>query len=238
MLIRTEGIVLKNQRYAEADLIVTYLTPDRGIVNAFAKSPRKIRSRFGSSLEPLTHVRLSLIGKEHSIQRITQSDIINPFNNLREDYHDFVNISRLIRIILSLIPEGIPNKALFNLFHTILSILTATPKEDRETLHIIFLIRLLAMIGYAPRLNKCGRCGGIGVYFHPDSGTILCNICINDKQIRGGVIKVSKALINFYAHGIEWPIDKLSRLKPRKELLSNLSTLIERHISHNIGIRL
>ena len=50
MLHRTEGIVLKNFPYGEADLFVTYLTPDMGIIKTFAKSPRKTKSRFGSSL--------------------------------------------------------------------------------------------------------------------------------------------------------------------------------------------
>ena len=55
MLQRTEGIVLKTNPFGEADLIVTYLTRDYGILKTFAKSPRKIKSRFGSSLEPLTY---------------------------------------------------------------------------------------------------------------------------------------------------------------------------------------
>ncbi|GAB4545030.1 MAG: DNA repair protein RecO [Thermodesulfovibrionia bacterium] len=238
MLIRTEGIVLKNQRFAEADLIVTFLTPDRGIISAFAKSPRRMRSRFGSSLEPLTHVMVSFMGKEYSMPRITQSDIINPFTNLREDYQDFVNISRLIRLILSLVPNGIPNKGLYNLFHVILILLSTTPKETRRTLHLVFIIRLLAMIGYAPRLNKCGRCGDSGYSFYPDSGTILCDRCIDNKHVETRAIKVSKDVINFYTHSIEWPLRKLPRLKPSEEMVSNLSALIERHIAYNLGIKI
>jgi len=231
-------VVLKNQRYADADLIVTYLTPDRGIVRAFAKSPRKIKSKFGSSLEPLTHARVSFLGKEHSMPIITQSDIINPFNGLRENYHDFINISRLIRIILFSSPEGLPNKRLFTLFHAILSFLNITPQKFRETLHLVFMIRLLAMIGYAPRLNRCGRCGRSADNFYPESGSVLCDKCISDVEPKGDVIKVSKDVINFYTHSIEWPVDKLSRLRPRKDILSTLSVLINRHISENIGIKL
>ncbi|RJR16241.1 MAG: DNA repair protein RecO, partial [Nitrospiraceae bacterium] len=113
MLIRTEGIVLKTQKYGEADLIVTFLTSDKGIINAFAKSPRKTKSRFGSSLEPLTHAKLSLWGKEQSLPKITQSDIIEPFHQIRENYNDYVSISKLVEILISLMPSGIPNKRLF-----------------------------------------------------------------------------------------------------------------------------
>lgn len=231
MLTRTEGVVLKNQKHGEADLIVTYLTPDRGIINAFAKSPRKIKSRFGSSLEPLTYANVSLLGKEHSIPRITQSDIINPFNRLRENYHDFINISRLIRVVLSMIPHGIPNKRLFDFFLSVLSIIGSSVEDEKQTMHLVFLIRLLAIIGSAPRLNKCGRCGSNGINFYPDSGTILCGRCINGHRIKELPVRVNGDIINFYKHSIEWPVEKLSRLKPRKDLLSTLSVLIDRHLS-------
>ena len=98
MLSRTEGIVLRTQKYGEADLIVTYLTSDRGIIKAFAKSPRKTRSRFGSSLEPLTYANISLWGKEQSMPKITQSDVISSFHQLRESYDDYINISPSIII--------------------------------------------------------------------------------------------------------------------------------------------
>ena len=48
MLRRTEGIVLRTFPFGEADLIVTFLTADFGLIKVFAKSPRKIKSRFGS----------------------------------------------------------------------------------------------------------------------------------------------------------------------------------------------
>ena len=67
MLKRTEGIVLRTFPFGEADLIVTHLTPDLGIIKSFAKSSRKTRSRFGSSLEPLTRSRISLFGKEDAV---------------------------------------------------------------------------------------------------------------------------------------------------------------------------
>jgi len=59
MLQKTEGLVLKTSLFGEADLIVTYLTKDCGILKTFAKSPRKIKSKFGSSLEPLTYSKIA-----------------------------------------------------------------------------------------------------------------------------------------------------------------------------------
>ena len=113
MLHRTEGIVLKNAPYGEADLFVTFLTLDFGIINAFAKSPRKVKSRFGSSLEPLTHSRLSFWGRENSrLPRLTQSDIITPFQDLREDLQCMLRLTSVLELTLDFLP-GVADPFLF-----------------------------------------------------------------------------------------------------------------------------
>jgi DNA repair protein RecO (recombination protein O) len=158
VLTTTEGIVLKTQRYTEADLIVTYLTLKKGIIKVFAKSSRKTRSRFGSSLEPLTHAKVSFLGKEQSMPRVTQSDILRSYQGIRENFHDFVLTSRLSEILLSLTPEGIPNRKLFLFFLNILNIMESSGQEPRDAFYLISQIRLLAKLGYSPRLQGCGKC--------------------------------------------------------------------------------
>jgi len=233
VLTRTEGIVLKTQKYGEADLIATYLTSDRGIIRAFAKSPRKTKSRFGSSLEPLTHARISLWGKEQaSLPRITQSDIINSFHRVREDLQDFVSISKLVEILLCLVPEGIPNKRLFSFFLNVLQAIMSSGQGPRDALHIITRVRLLAAIGYAPRLKGCGRCGERSLNFYPDAGTTLCGKCAGVPAGEGKpFMRIHDNTIRFYAHSIEWPVHISNRLKPRPEILTELSTLLDRHLT-------
>jgi DNA repair protein RecO (recombination protein O) len=239
VLTRTEGIVLKTQKYGEADLIVTYLTSDRGIISAFAKSPRKTKSRFGSSLEPLTHAKISLWGKEQSLPKITQADIISSFQQIRENYRDFVNISKLIEIIISLTPPDIPNKRLFPFFLNILHTLQSSPRESRNALHLITQIRLLAVIGYAPRLKGCGKCGGESLDFYPDSGTTLCSTCALSPDRAGKpFIRINNKVIHFYSHSIEWPINISNRLKPTHQTLSDLSGLLDKHLTYLLSKKL
>ncbi|MEF9438370.1 MAG: DNA repair protein RecO, partial [Candidatus Mariimomonas ferrooxydans] len=150
MLTRTEGIVLKTLEYSEADLIVTHLTLAKGITKTFAKSPRKTKSRFGSSLEPLTHARISLWGKEQSMPKLTQSDILNPFQALRENIKDFVYMSKLAEILISLIPEGIPNYKVYIFFLNMMNLLESSGQKQKDVLYLISQIRLLVLLGYAP----------------------------------------------------------------------------------------
>jgi DNA repair protein RecO (recombination protein O) len=240
VLTRTEGIVLKTQKYGEADLIVTYLTPEKGIIKAFAKSPRKTRSRFGSSLEPLTHAKISLWGKEHSaLPKITQSDILNSFQQLRDNYHDFISISKLTEMLISLTPEGIPNKKIFSFFFNILSFIKSSKHEQKDALHLISRIRLLAAAGYAPRLSGCGKCGTKSLDFYPDSGTTLCHNCAAAPAGAGKpFMRINSKVVHFYTHSIEWPINISNRLKPNEQTLSELSGLLDRHLGYLLSRKL
>ncbi len=233
MLTRTEGIVLKTQKYGEADLIVTYLTPDRGIISAFAKSPRKTKSRFGSSLEPLTHSKISLWGKEQSLPKLTQSDIIHSFQKIRESYNDFVSVSKLSEILISLTPSESPNKKLFSFFLNILQFISSSEQPSKESLHLISRIRLLAIIGYAPRMSGCGRCDSRSVDFFPDAGTTLCQKCSRPSAGESKpFVRLNNQIIQFYKHSIEWPVNKSNRLKPHQETLSALSAVLDRHLQY------
>ncbi len=239
MITTTEGIVLKTLEFAEADLIVTYLTTDRGIIKSFAKSPRKTRSRFGSSLEPLTHVKLTLWGKEQSMLRITQSDILNSFYRLREDFRDFTNLSRLSEILISFIPEGTPNRKLFDFFLNMMSILQSPDLAHRDALHLIFQIRLLSLLGYAPHLKACGKCGAGSLDFFPDSGTVLCGKCSaasHPDQNRS--FKITGRSASFYSHSVDWQFSTSMRLRPSADTISELSSLLDGHLTRLLNRKL
>ncbi|HEY4917564.1 MAG TPA: DNA repair protein RecO, partial [Solirubrobacteraceae bacterium] len=58
--LKTEAVVLRSMRYAEADRILHLYTPHRGRVSAIAKGVRRARSRFGGRLEPFFRLHIEL----------------------------------------------------------------------------------------------------------------------------------------------------------------------------------
>ena len=78
VLYRDEAIVLRTHKLGEADRIVTLLTRQHGRVRAVAKGVRRTTSRFGSRLEPFTHVDLQL-AEGRNLDVITQAETIQPF---------------------------------------------------------------------------------------------------------------------------------------------------------------
>ena len=63
-LYTTEAIILRTYKLGEADRIVVFLTRDRGKKRGVAPGARRMRSRFGGALEPLTRAELTYFEKE------------------------------------------------------------------------------------------------------------------------------------------------------------------------------
>ena len=255
MLTRTAGIVLRTIPFGEADLIVTYLTSDHGLVKAFAKSPRKIKSRFGSSLEPLTHARISFWGKEDAaLPRLTQSDIIDTFHPLRDKIHCYLKVSEIVELTLCFVPERDANKRVYSL---LVDTLKAMEKEQspasERMIHAVpsvsnqgkgvstedlilsqYKIRFLELAGFAPKLDSCGRCGKSGYSFFLSHGAILCEECIKALESitpgNGSAIRLSPAVARFYNDLLTWDAMKIKRLRPSETLYAELSRVLNAHI--------
>lgn len=229
MLHRTEGIVLKSIPFAEADLIVTFLTLDYGLIKVFAKSPRKTGSRFGSSLEPLTYSRISYWGKENKdLPRLTQSDIIKNFQSLREELECFFDILKIIELTLGIIPEREPHN---EVFHLLLNTLNKVEGilENRgqwKTAILFYTIRLLDLSGFGPRLNGCARCNCSGLNFYISQGSVLCENCASTSDH----IRLTPQIVRFYEALRKWDISKIERIRLTEPVARELHRIIEAHV--------
>nr|HQV20941.1 DNA repair protein RecO [Gordonia sp. (in: high G+C Gram-positive bacteria)] len=77
-IYRDEAVVLRRHKLGEADLIITMLTREHGLVRAVAKGVRRTRSKFGARLEPFAHVDLHLY-PGRNLDTITQAHTLHAF---------------------------------------------------------------------------------------------------------------------------------------------------------------
>ena len=180
-LYRDEAIVLRTHKLGEADRIITLLTRQRGRVRAVARGVRKTSSRWGSRLEPFTHVDLQL-AEGRTLDVVTQAETLTAFSSrLGQDYARYTSGTVMLETADRLVPEEHePATQQFLLLVGGLRAMTAGEQGPAQVLDS-YLLRSLAVAGYAPSFEHCARCGdappddpGAHRWFSPAGGGVLC----------------------------------------------------------------
>ena len=156
---RDDGIVLRTQKLGEADRIITILGRTTGRVRAVAKGVRRTKSRFGARLEPFTHVDL-MLHPGRSLDVIAQAEVIRPYGEpLAADYPRYTAGVAMLETAERFTPME-KEPALRQLLLLIGGLRSLGESEHDSRLVLdAFLLRSLAVAGYAPALEECARCG-------------------------------------------------------------------------------
>ncbi len=156
---RDDGIVLRTQKLGEADRIITILSRRNGRIRAVAKGVRRTKSRFGARLEPFSHVDLMLY-TGRSLDVITQAETVRGYGEpLVGDYPRYTAGTAMLETAERFTTiEKEPALRQFLLLVGGLRTLVDGGHEPRLVLDA-FLLRSLAVAGYAPALEECAICG-------------------------------------------------------------------------------
>jgi DNA repair protein RecO (recombination protein O) len=178
-LYSDEAVVLRTRKLAEADRIITLLTREHGIVRAVAKGVRRTSSRFGSRLEPFTHVDLQL-AEGRNLDTITQAVTRAAYGEvISADYDRYTAASVMLETAERLVAEE--REPAVQQYQLLVGALRAMAAGEHRPGDVMdsFLLRSLAVAGYAPSFDGCARCGVEGPHraFHPGSGGMLCADC-------------------------------------------------------------
>ena len=178
-LYRDEGIVLRTHKLGEADRIVTLLTRQHGRVRAVARGVRKTTSRFGSRLEPFTHVDV-MFAEGRSLDTVTQAETRTPFAGaLGGDYERYTAGTVMLEIADRLASEE--KQPMLQQFLLLVGGLRAMAAGEHGPSQVLdsYLLRSLAVAGYAASFDHCVRCGEEGPHrwFHLAAGGVLCADC-------------------------------------------------------------
>ncbi|WP_346386192.1 DNA repair protein RecO [Nocardioides sp.] len=178
-LYRDEAVVLRTHKLGEADRIITLLTRHHGQVRAVAKGVRRTTSKFGSRLEPFTHVDLQL-AEGRSLDIITQAETLTPFSaGIGHDYDRYTSGTVMLETAERLVSEE--KQPSLQHFLLLVGGLRAMVSGERGPGQVLdsYLLRSLAVAGYAPSFDHCARCGDEGPHrwFNPSMGGMLCVTC-------------------------------------------------------------
>lgn len=233
-LIETDAIVINSLKLGEADKLVTFYSSKLGKIKVVAKGARKMKNKYGSSLEPFTFGHLVIYDKNPQVMyRLFQSDIIESFQKLRSDFDKIIYTSNFCLLVESLSPEGDPSPSIFNLFLKLLDYL----KSFNATPNVInlFKTKLIGYAGYEMCLDRCVKCrkSQPQVSFSPILGGIVCSSCLPINC--GQSFPVSMAAQAILKRTFKLDPDLVPRIKPSEEVIKEISRILDIFIFHILG---
>ncbi len=175
---RDSGVVLRTLRLGEADRIVTLMTERHGKVRAVAKGVRRTKSKFGSRLEPLSHVAFLGWQGRGDLDMVNQVEVIDSFRVVREDLDRISAAMTMLEVVDQISQERFANPRLYAM---LVGALTALVDDNSAMIVPAFCLKVLALEGSAPELELCVSCGEEDpdqlVAFDLVEGGILCRSC-------------------------------------------------------------
>ncbi|MBA3358700.1 MAG: DNA repair protein RecO [Thermoleophilaceae bacterium] len=176
---KTEAVVLRSIRFGEADRVLHLYSEDRGRVGAVAKGVRRVKSRLGGRLEPLSRVRLVLHEGRGELCTVSAVDSVNAHPALREQRASLERASQACEAVLRLFDSAEPNRAAYNLLCNQLALLDSDPSVATRSQSLAFRAKLLLAAGFAPELASCATCGEADHLsgFSPSAGGVVCSGC-------------------------------------------------------------
>ena len=176
---RDEAIVLRTHKLGEADRIITLLTRNHGQVRAVAKGVRRTTSRFGARVEPFSIIDVQL-HKGRSLDIITQVETITSHGRpVAADFDLFAPGTVMLETAERLTQDS--EEGTHAQFLLLVGALFALANRRHAPMLVLdsYLLRALAIAGWAPSCFDCAVCGAEGPHgaFSIPEGGAVCDNC-------------------------------------------------------------
>lgn len=229
----TKAIVIKSQDYKDSDKIFTLLTPEYGLISAFAKGVRKITSKRRGALDTLNYVDLKITELPSGHKFIDEAVSLESFPNIKSSLLKANAAYELLRFTLGNSAENLPAHRHLQLLLKSLHLLDTHPEHEHTTNYVTlyFLHNLLSESGFTLELSRCANCqkkltsDWQPVRMSFSAGGLLCPECT------GSAFPISVELLKVLLLTSNGVTIQLSTL-PHSDIKSYLSQLS--HYAHSV----
>jgi DNA repair protein RecO (recombination protein O) len=153
----TEAIILKTFPLGESDRVVSFLGRGSGRLRGVAPGARRLKNRFGSTLEILSHVHLWYVEREtRDLVRIQQADLLESFHKTQSDYALSTGLAVISEIVELVLPEREVSEAMFRLILLAVREVERTGSWQLPLSYLAFWTVRLG--GWLPRFDRCTTC--------------------------------------------------------------------------------
>ena len=238
MQLKTQGLIIKEQTIGESDRLVTVLTPDEGVIRAFARKAKTLKDNKNAATQLLCYSRLNIYkGREKYI--INEAHPIEVFFGLRNDISKLALAQYFCELASVLAPEGVESS---EFLRVVLNAMHFLCKGNRPgiVLKSIVEMRMLSFSGYMPNLICCSNCAAYEadkMYFLIGRGKIYCENCFVEREAKYAVL--SLGALRAMRHIAFSEFQKLFSFNLTKEAQKELSYACEEYmlsvLQHSLG---
>lgn len=228
MRITTDGLVIKETSIRDNDRMITIITRDMGVINAFVRGVKSFKSKRGSATSLLAFSNFNLESKgdtytvlEASVNKIffgAGSDIVTL--TVAQYFCELCNILR---------PIESESEEFLRLILNSLHFLTEN-KRPPELIKAITELRVAVIAGYAPNLIACDGCGCFEnpvMYFKLDDGTLYCDNCRKEN-----CVSATLTVLQAMRHIVYSKFEQLYSFEIPEAAANELSQLCEKYITY------
>ncbi|MDQ1618546.1 MAG: repair protein RecO [Actinomycetota bacterium] len=232
-LYRDEGVVLRTQKLGEADRIITLLTRANGRVRAVGKGVRRTRSKFGSRLEPFTHVDLQIY-EGRSLDVVQQAETIASYGDrIVDDYTRYTSGTAMLETAERMTAEE-KEPATQHFLLLVGGLRTLADGAHTPSLVLdAFLLRSLAVAGYAASFEDCARCTRPGPhpFFNVAAGGAVCPSCRPPGSVSPAreTVQLLAALLTG-----DWPTADQTESRHRREGSGLVAAYLQWHLERGL----
>jgi DNA repair protein RecO (recombination protein O) len=236
-LHESEAIVLQSYALGEADRIVSFLSRNMGRIRGVAAGARRTKSRFGSTLERLSHVRIWFFERENrDLVRINQCELIESFLSAFGDYASGIALALFSEITEAVLPDHEASDPNFRLLLLAAQTIKRTGKAEIPMAY--FLVWTVKLGGWLPPLDSCAHCGRALIpadpgYFSRNASALACKSCR-----KPGLRVVSAAALSAARKFLAERLDRLSEESIPQQAARELSDVMLDVIEHQIDRKL
>jgi len=142
----SEGFVLSQKRFSEADKLIVVYSKDYGKITLLAKGARKPTSKKRGHIEIFSLVRFSAY--RSGIDILIEAQLINSFKLIKKSLKKVSLAYYICEVINKITKEGEENRQLYEVINTTFDKLSKT--NSLKELRLEFIHNLLFVLGYLP----------------------------------------------------------------------------------------
>ena len=235
-LVETESLVIKSYNLAEADKIVVLLTREHGMIRAVAKGAKRLKSKFGSGIEPFSIVKIEYFQKETSeLVALQKVDLLQSNFGAASNPDFLQKFSYLGDILITFSPPHDPNETLYRMVKACIETAANDP-ASLPGIGVYFELWLLRLSGFLPDWSKCDGCGRI--FLDGDETRLQSDLHLKCMDCRRSssrrTLNADDRAVAAAARRLS-PVDFAEFTLDKQETLRYLSTIMKQLITQSIG---